>query len=209
MSKWRISNYLCSVVCVLQSLCLSGTTCEPFFLSFSGCLSLPPSFWFILSPFNVPAPPSLCEPEQTTPVLSTHNSSSGVSKLDKFFVSFSNGHRKGTRVPHGGCFCPADFLNMWIILTDVTYVWMHLCCGFCQNTFSSQVKQKKPCHLELREMFAVDYLRFGGVCIFTYLSSVLKNTYRKYMCRKNIFLLYVALTLPLKSYFPIQHFIAI
>lgn len=58
MSKWGISNYLCSMVCVLQSLCLSGTTCEPFFLPFSGCLSLPPSFWFILSPFNVPAPPT-------------------------------------------------------------------------------------------------------------------------------------------------------
>lgn len=116
------------MVCVLQSLCLSGTTCNPFFLSFFLWLFVPPSLPHSDSSclLLISQPPFSLRPEQTTPVLSTHNSSSGVSKLDKFFVSFSNGHRKGTRVPHGGCFCSPLFLNMWIIFTNATNVWIHL-----------------------------------------------------------------------------------
>lgn len=108
MSKWRISNYLCSMVCVLQSLCLSGTTCEPFFLSFSGCLSLPPSFWFILSPFNAPPLLFLCDQNRqhqfyqpTTVALASANWTNALwdSPLAIGCLCW-----KGTRVAHGGCF---------------------------------------------------------------------------------------------------------
>ncbi len=106
------------------------------FLSFSGCLCLPLLLWFILSPFSFSLPPSLlslslsvkmqCASEQTAPVLSTHKSSSGVSKLDGSFVSFSGGcWSLSVREGHPG-WPLLGFYDVDYFLMDIIYAWLLL-----------------------------------------------------------------------------------